>query len=132
MPSSKNRAARSAGVGWAGGVERLSLMIDKTKIPKPKRMIVVIPHSIIAQKKCLILTHNLRTIGIATELYYTGSLKKRLKKANKIDAKLVVILGDIEISDNIAQLRDLDSGIQDTIPFDQLIDIICKKLNKKI
>ena len=45
---------------------------------------------------------------------------KRMKRANKLNARVAVILGDDEIAKGVAALRDLDSGEQREVAFDQL------------
>lgn len=54
-------------------------------------------------------------------------MKKRLKRADKANAKLAVILGEDELANGVAQLRDLDSGEQQEVALDQLADVIGKK-----
>ncbi len=52
---------------------------------------------------------------------YTGrSLKAQMKIANKLNAKYAVILGEDEIANKSASVRDLETSEQRTVPFSEL------------
>ncbi len=103
----------TAAVGWAGGVDRLALLMAE---PAPQdRPIAVIPVGEAAMIPALRLTQNLRKAGHCVDLGYSGNLGKRLTRANKLNARLAVILGDSEVADGTVTLRDLDRGTQETV-----------------
>ena len=67
------------------------------------------------------LAQRLRVGDIRTELEYTGrSLKAQMKTANKLNARYVVILGEDEIREDTATVRDMETGDQQSIPFDRI------------
>ena len=108
------------GVGWAAGIERLALLIDEP--PAPPRPIALVPLGKPAEMLALRLAQSLRRAGFAIELGYSGNLKRRLQRANKINARAAVILGDDEIAKQAAAVRDLDSGEQAEIPLASLAE----------
>ncbi len=108
------------GIGWAAGVERLSLLAGG--VSEPVRPIAVIPIGEAAMNEALMLTQRLRCKGFAVELGYSGNLKKRLNRANKADARAAVILGEDELARNAGTVRDMDSGEQVDVSLDQLVD----------
>ncbi len=110
----------TAGVGWAAGIERLALLLDGTT--DPARPIAVIPLGAAAEIAALQLAERLRRGGLAVDLGYRGNLKRRMSRANKINARAAVIIGDDELARNSATLRDLDSGEQALVPLDALDD----------
>ncbi len=116
---------QTAGVGWAAGVERLALMVGEA--PAGARPVALIPMGEAAEAKCRTLAQTLREAGIAVELGYSGNMKKRMKRADKANANMAVILGDDELAKGVAQLRDLDSGEQQEVALEQLADVIGKK-----
>jgi histidyl-tRNA synthetase len=62
-----------------------------------------------------------RKFGIACELYHESSkLDKQFKYAEKKKITYAVIIGSKELEQNIAILKNLNSGVQENIPFDQL------------
>ncbi|NQV54222.1 MAG: histidine--tRNA ligase [Rhodospirillales bacterium] len=114
------------GIGWAAGVERLALLMDG-EIPPP-RPVAVIPIGEEAEAKALEITQSLRRAGIATDLGYSGNMKRRMKRADKIKARWAVILGEDELARGGAALRDMDSGEQIELSFDTLADYLSGKV----
>ena len=109
-----------AGIGWACGVERLSMLLDET--PYKQRPIAVIPVGDDAQNAALKIAHQLRLNGFCVEQSYSGNMKKRLIKANKVNAEYAVILGSDELANGSATLKNLDSGEQKNISVKDLIE----------
>ncbi len=108
------------GVGWAAGIERLAMLIGEP--PAAPRPIAIVPIGNAAETAALTLAHGLRRAGCTVDLGYSGNLSKRMKRANKLNARYAVILGDDELQRGTATLRDLDSGEQEAIPLPQLQD----------
>jgi histidyl-tRNA synthetase len=106
------------GIGWAAGVERLSMMIEEP--PAPPRAVAIVPLGEAGETIALKLAHDLRRAGFTVDLSYSGNMKKRMARANKINARAAIILGDDEIAAGEAGLRDLDSGEQSNVPLDEI------------
>jgi len=112
----------TAGVGWAAGVERLAMMIDD---PLPsQRPVAIVPVGADAEVKALLLSQDLRRAGIAADLGYSGNLKKRMQRANKVSARTAVIIGDTELSRGIAVVRNLDSGEQQEVSLEKIVSYL--------
>lgn len=109
-----------AGIGWACGVERLSMLLDKET--DVKRPIAIIPIGEKAEKKSLEIAYQLRCAGLKIDQSYTGNLKKRMIKANKINAQSAIILGDDELAQGEIVVKNLDSGEQKKIALKRLIE----------
>lgn len=108
-----------AGIGWASGVERLAMLLDEeVELPRP---IAVIPVGDDTKDKALEIAHKLRLAGFFVEYGYGGNMKKRMIKANKVNACKAVIIGSDELAANSVTLKDLDSGEQKTVTLDNLI-----------
>ncbi|WP_020593224.1 histidine--tRNA ligase [Kiloniella laminariae] len=108
------------GVGWASGVERLSMLMTR-EVAEP-RPVAIIPMGEEAEKRALVLANNLRLAGFRVEQGYSGNLKKRLIRANKLNACAAIIMGDDELAENAATLRDLVSGDQSLVKLDQMVE----------
>jgi histidyl-tRNA synthetase len=106
------------GVGWAAGVERLALLLKEP--PAARRPIAVIPVGHETETMALTLAAALRGDGFAIELGYSGNVGKRMKRANKLNARAAVLIGTDELARNAATLRDLDSGEQAEVPLAEL------------
>ncbi len=108
------------GVGWAGGIERLSMLAGAPE--PPPRPIALIPIGPEAEAETLVLADRLRRAGFAIELGYRGNLSRRLSRADRVNARAAVILGEDELARGMATVRDLDSGAQDEVPLAALAD----------
>jgi len=106
------------GIGWAAGIERLSMMMAQDT--PARRAIAVVPIGAAAETKAAALAEQLRRAGHAIEIGYGGNLGKRLKRADKLSAAAAIILGDDELAKGVATLRDLDSGEQTAVPLAEL------------
>jgi histidyl-tRNA synthetase len=109
------------GTGWAAGVERLAMMLEMLERDAPApRPFAVLPVGGAAETAALQVTQRLRRAGYTVDLGYSGSLAKRMKRANKLNARAAVILGEDELAENAATLRDLDTGEQERVSLDRL------------
>lgn len=114
----------TAGVGWAGGIERLAMLAGPGE--RPPRPVALIPIGAAAEAAALPLADRLRRAGLAIELGYRGSLRRRLARADRLGARAAVLLGDDEIAEGAATLRDLDSGVQTKVPLPELGDRLAR------
>src|SRR4051794_35088355 len=99
-----------SGVGWAAGIERLSMLIAEP--PPPPRPIAVVPIGEAAEGEALTLTEMLRNNGWSVDLGYSGNVARRMRRANNVNARVAVLIGEEEIARHVVALRDLDSGEQ--------------------
>ena len=108
------------GAGWAAGIERLAMLVKEPK--EPPRPVAVVPVGAECEAAALTLAQRLRQAGFAVELTFSGNLKKRMKRADKVKARAALILGSDEVARNAATLRDLDTGEQELVSLDALSD----------
>jgi histidyl-tRNA synthetase len=104
------------GVGWAAGIERLAMLIAEP--PQPPRPIAVVPIGDAGEAMALIVAETLRSAGCNVDLSYSGNLQRRMRRANRINARAAVLIGEDEAARNVATLRDFDSGEQSEVPMD--------------
>jgi histidyl-tRNA synthetase len=109
-------------IGWAAGIERLELMLDQPI--EPVRPFSIIPIGEAAEQQALQLSHDFRLSGLKVVMAQSGTLKSRMKYANKVNAKAVIILGDDELEKGVGVLKDLDTGTQQEISLSQLKDTL--------
>ena len=103
------------GVGWAGGIERLALMIGEP--PKDRaRPIALVPIGERGEALALTIAEELRTAGLVVDLGYSGNLQRRMRRANRVNARVALLIGDDECAKNVVTWRDLDSGEQAEVP----------------
>jgi histidyl-tRNA synthetase len=112
--------AETPGVGWAAGIERLAMLIADA--PGAQRPIAVVPVGGGAETAAFNLAQELRRDGFTVDIGYGGNLSKRMKRANKLRARLAVILGEDEIRAGTVTVRDLDTGEQEEVALRGLRD----------
>ena len=112
--------AETPGVGWAAGIERLAMLIADA--PGAQRPIAVVPVGGSAETAAFNLAQELRRDGFTVDIGYGGNLSRRMKRANKLRARLAVILGEDEIRAGTVTVRDLDTGEQEEVALRGLRD----------
>ena len=112
------------GIGWAGGIERLAMLLDAT--PQKPRPIAIVPIGEGAESRALTLAHELRRAGHHVDLGYRGNVGRRMKRADKLNAIAALILGDDELTKDVATVRDLDSGEQTEVPIAEVASYLDK------
>jgi histidyl-tRNA synthetase len=105
-------------VGWAAGIERLAMLIDAPCPDRPE--IVLVPLGGRAEAMAAGVLAELRMAGIASDLAYRGNMKKRLSRANSSGARFAAIIGDDELDQGSAQLKNLENGEQSLVSLDEL------------
>lgn len=108
-----------AGIGWACGVERLSMLLEADV--EPARPIAVIPVGEDMAETALKIAYDLRKAGHRVEHSYSGNIKKRMIKANKANACKAVIIGSDEFAGGNVTVKNLDSGEQKLVAINNLL-----------
>ena len=103
-------------VGWAAGIERLSMLMAAP--PAPPAPIAVIPLDPAQEAAAITLLHQLRAAGLRAEMGYRGRMKQRMERANRIGARAAVIIGEAELAQGVAQVKDLTTGTQTEVALD--------------
>ena len=105
------------GIGWAAGVERLSMLVgDALETARP---VSVIPMG--DAMAGLKVAEDLRVAGISVDMAFSGNMKKRMARANKLNARYAIILGEDEMSRGAVTLKDLDTGSQEEVALGGLV-----------
>ena len=113
-----------AGIGWACGVERLAMLLDQAS--ERQRLIAVVPVSEDINNEAMKIAQTLRLAGFRAEQGYSGNLKKRMIKADKMLAKAVVIVGPDELQKGEVVVKRLDDGQQKNVAIDKLVEELGK------
>lgn len=120
----------TASLGFAMGIERLMMVLEsqKTELPKSSPCdlyIAVMGES--ATLKATALCNSLRADGfnVQTDICSKG-LKAQMKFANKIGALFTLVLGDSELENNKAKLKNMKTGEETEVCLDNLSDDLLK------
>ncbi len=117
-------------VGFGMGITRLiQALKDESLIPEIDTGcdIYVAPLGENAQGTAFILSQKLREKGVCAETDICGrSLKAQMKYADKAGAKYVIVIGDNEIAENEAELRNMSTGerVKVALSVENIIDLI--------
>jgi len=104
------------GVGWAAGIERLLLASEAEPEPDSRVYIALARPDVMAE--AFGLARRLREQGIRAEIEQAGrSMKGQLKQADRIGARVTVIVGDgLDVKDmesgEQAPARDADEAVE--------------------
>jgi len=112
-----------SGVGWAAGIERLAMLADVP--PQQAVNVMMIGMSDDHMARLFPLAASLRQQGLRVETGYAPHLGKQMKRADRIEAGHVVILGDDEAARGVAILRSMVDGAQTEVA---LVDLVAHLL----
>jgi histidyl-tRNA synthetase len=117
-------------IGFAIGMERITALFKSTgvqNVPVPKVFIATIGAP--AEKEGLIIADRLREEGLWVEVGYAGnSLKSQMRRADRLSAGYVLIIGDDEISSGKLKWKRLSDGNQGEILFHEVHDFFLTKI----
>ena len=110
----------TAGVGFAAGIERLSLL-GEWKVLSPAPVVVVPVHASV-ETAAFKMAFDLRRAGFVTEIAYSGNLSKRMKRAAGQNAWAAILLGPDEITRGQVQVKLMDRGEQVLVELSELAE----------
>ncbi len=120
------------GIGFALGIERLVLLLkDQDKQPTSEDEIDLFVAALGDQAvtRSSLLVHGLRQNKLAVSMDYSKrSLKAQMKLAGKLGARFVLIIGENEIKQQEATLRNMANRDQTPFPLTSDTKQLCKQL----
>ena len=120
------------GLGFAIGEDRLLEVLPRDLAGQDRQYkIFLVALGEPAKEKCLNLLQILRANNLATEMDFGNrSLKAQMSQADRLGAACVIIIGEMELKDGKAQVRDMATAYQQPVPFNEVPDHI-KSLKEK-
>ncbi len=110
-------------LGFAMGLERLLMVMDAQGITIPdddKCALYIATMGDDAKVKAFELLRRVRECGLIAETDVVGrGLRAQMKYADKIGAKYSLVLGDNELSDNKAKVKNMETGEQTELALDE-------------
>lgn len=121
---------QTPGIGFALGVERAISLMDTRELQTPRPALFIAALGPGAASVALPLLHGLKSSGIRVETDYAGgSLKSQMKKADKSGARYTLIIGEQEMNEGKAVLRDMQSKEQVPVPLSGILEALKSKLS---
>ena len=111
------------GIGFAAGIERLVLALPDTLVlPSARPDVFIAALGEPAREAAFVLLRDLRRAGINAQVEYEGrSLKSQMKRAARLEAPLVMMLGDDELARGEVSVKHMASSTQESIARDSAV-----------
>ena len=117
------------GIGFAVGLERVLLALEKQGLLPEEREAVdvfVVALGEEARIPAFKLLHELRVAKLSAAMDFAGrSMKAQMKQANKKNARFVAILGEDEVKEASALLKDMKTSEQKKLALKDFVPALC-------
>lgn len=117
-------------IGFALGVERLVTLLDEERKQEslaPELFVAGLGER--AERKVFNWVNDLRKFGIWVEMEYASKgLKAQMRKADRLRAKKVLIVGDDELASGKGILRDMETKTQEKVELKDIVNRLKKVL----
>ncbi len=114
-------------VGFAAGIERLIMLLDALGVPvaEKKPDCYLLGMDAASRGKAFLLAEELRSAGLSCETdLLERSVKAQFKYADKLGARFVVVIGESELSEGAAEVKDMERSSSARVRFDALAQYI--------
>lgn len=110
--------------GFGMGLERLLMILDALGLSQGTPYcpdVYIAPVCEVAVAETLVIATKLREMGLSVDSDIMGrSFKAQLKYANKINARYLIILGEDEMAQNKANIKNMNTGESFLVDMDKL------------
>ncbi len=119
------------GIGISIGLTRLFSQLKEIElIENSKRsltQVLVIPFDRKDMNYTLNIASSIRNAGINTDVYYQNKgMKQKMKYADRLDIPYVILVGENEILENKATLKNMLTGEQDLLSIEEIVERLTK------
>ncbi len=123
---------KTPATGWGMGVERLILLLKEQEVALPesnKPLVFIAQLGELAKRKGLLLLERCRQAGIpARASFGRDSIKAQLRIANRHNINYTLIIGQKEAFDGTVMVKEMDSGVQETVPVEKVVALMKRRL----
>jgi len=118
--------------GFAIGMERLALLLGGGDSTEGALVFVALLGGGEVEDKGGSIIKDLRSKGVAVERDYgDGGLKAQMKRAHKMGASFVVIIGEDELARGVVALKDMGAGTQRDVPLGEIEEVLSGALSSQ-
>ncbi|MDO8675588.1 MAG: histidine--tRNA ligase [Candidatus Omnitrophota bacterium] len=116
-------------IGFALGIDRILLASGATQ-PVPSTIdAFVITMDETGQKQAFKLVNDLRHAGISADMSYSGGkIGSQMNRANKLNARFALILGEEEMKNGAIAVKNMTSGAQENVKLEGVLEYLRKRL----
>jgi len=117
------------GVGFALGMERLVMILPKAAAGS-RCDVFLAPLAAAGRDKALLLQRELRAAGLSVLLEHEGrGLKSQMKRADKLQARFVALIGEDELAKGLWSVRDMAGSAQESVEDGRIASYLEEKVN---
>lgn len=121
-------------IGAAFGIERLLLVLEPYKEhfqEKEQQLVGIIPYKKEQFLISYLIADQLRAAGVAAEILFEGSIKSRLRRADKNKVSHLIFIGPDEIQKQTVTLKDMKTGVQEIVVQNKIVEKFKQKRGKE-
>ena len=118
-------------VGFAFGIERLLLALESVEKPQLEPFIHCFMISLgdDVQNQALRIVNDLRLGGLIVDYdFFNKNLKGKFKQADRLNPRFILIFGTEEAKENVINVKNTNTGVQEIIPLNNLYNFILNNL----
>jgi histidyl-tRNA synthetase len=119
-------------VGWALGVDRTVLALEAEGVTldiPAATSVFAVPIGDETRRVLFGVVTELRRAGVATDFSYGGKgLKAAMKAANRSGARYAIVAGERDLAEGVVQLKDMESGEQEAVASDAVVEKLRSRL----
>jgi histidyl-tRNA synthetase len=110
-----------AGVGWAAGVDRLADLCSTSLAIENYKPISVIARGDRALVEAIQISSFLRNKNRYCEVFLTGSFKKKLERANKLNTSIAILIFEQENGSFEYKIKNFENGEEESMTLQELL-----------
>jgi histidyl-tRNA synthetase len=114
------------GIGFAAGTERLMMVLEKQKLfplGDERTALFIAAVGGEAHRWAIKQALELRRRGLSVELdFLDRSLKSQMREAGRLGARYVMIIGENEMTNHSATVKNMETGEQKSVTFEGITD----------
>jgi histidyl-tRNA synthetase len=117
------------GIGFALGMERLVMILPEATA-EARCDVFLAPLAAAGRDRALLLQHELRGAGLAVLIDHEGrGLKSQMRRADKLQARFVALLGEDELAKGLWSVRDMAGSAQESVEDGRIATYLKEKVN---
>ena len=119
--------------GWSMGIERVILALKESGASAPEHhpqaRVFIAQLGELAKRKGMLLFEEFRKHGVAVRASFgRDSIKSQLRIAKRLGIKYTLIMGQKEALEGMIILREMDSGVQETVSQEKIFEMVKQRL----
>lgn len=115
-------------LGAGIGIERLLMMLepykDQLKIEKKASLVMILPYDQQQHTLAFLCADELRASGISSEILFDGSVKSRMRRADREQCDYLFFIGSTEQKQQSVMIKDMKKGTQELVKMVNMVDFI--------